>query len=54
MVRIGDSQSPDAGFESHRSHLKHAVCPGGEEAVLKTVGLLGLQVRILCTALTGG
>ena len=26
----------------------------GEEAVLKTVGPLGLQVQILCTALIGG
>lgn len=29
----------------------YAVCPGGEGAVLKTVGCNGLHVRIVCTAL---
>ena len=30
--------------------ITYAECPGGEEAVLKTVGSKGLQVRILCSA----
>lgn len=35
-------------FESYT--LRYAVCPGGEGAVLKTVGCKRLQVQILCTA----
>lgn len=35
----------------NRDDFSSAVCPGGEGAVLKTVGCNGLHVRIVCTAL---
>ncbi len=39
-----DCDSKECGFDSRQSpcNLIYAVCPGGEGAVLKTVGLFGL------------
>ena len=39
-----DCDSKECGFDSRQSpcNLIYAVCPGGEGAVLKTVGLKGL------------